>query len=119
MVTYCKNSMTHEDIRKLAAELGEKVRYGKYRMWHQVPFIRNTAIVVDEVERRGGHAIITDPKKFPSLISIKFIREAIENDAISLGRNQPRNFRYDFAPWYNLIGNYPAGFFTHRVGDNI
>lgn len=112
-----RNTLTHEDLQKIAAEYGLKVQYRKYRMWHSVPFIGNTAMVVDEIERRGGYAIITDPSRFPSVIDCDYIRDAIDHDAVSLGKNAVRNYRYEFTPWHLLIGKYPAGYFTHKVGE--
>lgn len=115
MLARFKNTLIHNDIQTIAKELGLKVTYRKYRMWHQVPFIGNTAMVVDEVEERGGHAIISNPSQYPREIDARFIIEAIQSNAISLGRVQIRGFKYGFTPWYGLIGDYPAGFFSHKV----
>lgn len=115
MLARYKNTLTYEDIQSIAKELDMKITHRKYRMWHQVPFIGETAVVVDEIEIRGGHAIVTNPKRFPPLIDRQFIVDAIRNDAISLGKIQLKDYRYDFSPWYNLIGHYPAGYFTHMI----
>lgn len=109
-------------IRNLCEKYGVKLEYRPYRMWHSVPHIHKTALVVDEYMKAGGHRIVMEPKHFPSAVTEDMIKEAIEHGAYSLGRiiyHGTTNRRYTFIPWHNLVGDYPPGYFTHRIGIDV
>ena len=109
-------------IRNLCEKYGVKLEYRPYRMWHSVPHIHKTALVIDEYMKAGGHRIITEPQRFPGEVTEDMIKEAIEHNAYSLGRiirNGNAGTRETFVPWYNLVGDYPPGYFTHRIGIDV
>ena len=109
-------------IQKICAERGVKPIYRQYRMLHDVPHIHKTALVVDEFLEGGGQRIIKDPKLFPVELTEEMIIGAIENGAYSLGRfirKGAAGSKAQFIPWYNLVGVYPPGYFTHRLGFDV
>lgn len=109
-------------IRNLCKKYAVKPELRRYRMWHAVPHIHKTALVVDEYVQGGGHRIITNPKFFPQEITEDLIKEAIEHNAYSLGRLLYKGsnlHRTEFIPWNELAGNYPPGYFTHSIGIGV
>ena len=98
---------------------GLKITYKPYRMWHSVPHIGNTALVIDEYVIGGGQRIITDPRHFPGEITAELVGNAVWNHAYSLGRliwNNSSGRDIRFIPWSELIEDYPPGFTTRRIG---
>ena len=108
------NKLSHADIARIAEKFGLSIEKRKYRMWHCVPHIGKTAIVVDLIVDRGGFAIEKDPAWFPSEINEAYIVDAITNGAVSLGELNKDN-RYVFTPW-NRRKDYPQGYLTRKVG---
>ena len=104
------------NLEKIAASLGEKIRWKKYRMWHEVPHVRNTALVVDQTIPRGGQYLLRSSPYFPARITEAYVRDAIRHDAYSLGRLTERGH---FIPWNELVGDYPPGYFSHRIGEDV
>lgn len=109
-------------IKELCEKYNVRLTYKPYRMWHSVPYIHKTALVVDEYVQGGGHRIIMDPRHFPMEITEELIKEAIEHNAYSLGRLIYKGVnanRRTFIPWDQLVGNYPPGYFTNRIGIGV
>lgn len=106
-------------IQEICRENGFKIHYGKYRMWHSVPFIGKTALVIDDRIYNGGYCIIQNPNLFPDVVDKKYILDAINAGAFSLGEFI-KNKRETpvFTPFDKRTG-YPAGFFTHKVGEDV
>lgn len=94
------------------------ITYGRYRMWKHIPFIGNTAICVDVIVRSGGYKLMP-VTAFPRKIDLGYIVDAVKHGAISLGQLDMRNKNVVFTPWHQHIGEYPPGYFAHRVGDDI
>lgn len=103
-------------IRQICEEHGYTVTYKTYRMWHNVPHINNTALVVDEYVSGGGQRLLYNC--YPSEVTSEMIISAIEADAYSIGRLL-RTGKRQFIPWYNLIGDTPPGYHTHRIGSDV
>ena len=101
-------------ILEIAAAVGLKPHRDKYRMWHQVIYIGETAMVFDEVVMGGGYAICPLDER-PASFKIGYVIEAIKNHAFSLGEYS----RGSFIPWNQRIGKYPPGYFTHQVGIGV
>lgn len=106
--------MTRAILESIAARFGTKIEKRKYRMWHNVPHIHKTAIVVDEIISRGGFRIEQNPEKFPSEIDEAYVIDAISNGAVSLGELNRDNCRV-FTPW-NRRKTWPEGYLTGKVG---
>lgn len=101
-------------ILEIAKAVGVKPHRDKYRMWHQVIYIGQTAMVFDEVVMGGGYAITPlecNRAEFYKAYAI----EAVKNGAFSLGEYR----RGIFTPWHKRIGKYPPGYFTHQVGIGV
>ena len=109
-------------IQKICSEHNFKITYKPYRMWHSVPYINNTALAVDEYMEGGGHRIITNPKHFPEQLTEAMILGAIANGAYSLGRYTRKGLmdvKSVFTPWSDIVGDYPPGYHTHRLGSDV
>ena len=104
------------DYRKILELLNAKISYRTYRMWHSVPHIGKTALAVDETVRGGGQRIITRPKDFPPEVTENYILSAVQNGAYSLGGYDCSKRSPVFIPWYDRVGQYPPGYFTHQIG---
>lgn len=95
--------------------LNIKPHYGKYRMWHSVPFIGNTAFVIDETVPGGGQRLI-HADDFPDHITNEYIIDAIHNNAFSIGAlERKRTGGRIFTPWYSRK-TFPSGYYTHSIG---
>ena len=106
-------------IQEICRETGQKVRYDKYRMWHSVPYIGKTALVIDNRMYNGGYFITQNPKHFPEEVTKEYILKAIEAEAFSLGEYANNGRRKSaFIPFSERTG-YPPGFFSHKVGDDV
>lgn len=104
-------------IMDIAEAVGIKPHRDKYRMWHNVIYIGETAMVFDEVVMRGGYAILPYEESAYIHTPRSYIIEAIQHRAFSLGE-----FAFgspNFKPWYKRVGDYPPGYFTHMVGSDV
>ena len=110
--------LTEKLLKNIADNLNMKLTYGKYRMWHHVPFIGNTAMVVDAIEKGGGYRILP-VNAFPAKLTPFYITSAIMNEAHSLGHMDLRRAGKQFTPWTEHVGDYPPGYFTHQVGNDV
>lgn len=106
------------NLKTLSEKSGKPIHYEKYRMWHGVPFIGDTAMVVDETVPGGGQRIIMPPMIFPEQVTEEYALAAIKNHAYSLGDYYVRKFSTDFIPWDERTW-YPPGYFTHKIGDDL
>ena len=104
-------------IMEIANAVGIKPHRAKYRMWHHVIYIGETAMVFDEVVRGGGHSILPYEKASYLDIPKSYIIEAIQNKAFSLGQFGSR--LGGLLPWHERIGKYPPGYFTHKIGSDV
>lgn len=107
-----------ESYKALAAKLDREFHYDKYRMWHHVPFIGNTALVVDTIVHGGGYKLLP-PQVFDGRLGEQYISEAVLNNAHSLGEFTLQRNQKQFATWKSRLGVYPPGYFTHRVGADL
>ena len=103
---------------KIAENLGARIAYKPYRMWHHVPHIGNTALVLDAIVLRGGYRLV-QCESFPPEVTPEYIEQAVASNAFSLGEMDLRGRDYVFTPWEDRVGKYPAGYFTHKVGDDV
>ena len=106
---------TESAYKTLAARLNREYHYETYRMWHHVPFIGKTALVVDTVVRGGGFKLLP-PQAFGTRLGERYIADAVMNDAFSLGEFNLNGKKKSFATWRSRVGQYPPGFYTHWVG---
>lgn len=82
--------MTETTLRKIAKNNDYTVKYKKYRYW-TVLFINNTAICFDYITEDNSENICVVPKYFPKFVTKEYVRNAIENNAKSLGVIDYRN----------------------------
>lgn len=101
-------------IQEISKAVGIPPHRDKYRMWHQVTYIGQTAMVFDEAVRGGGYAIIPYENFAAVNLPASYAIEAIQNQAFSLGEYSYHTRK--FVPWAQRIGRYPPGYFTHQVG---
>ena len=106
--------MNSDNLTRIAEMFGTKVEKKKSRMWHNVPHIHKTAMVLDVIIPRGGYALEKNPEKFPPYVDEAYVKDAIANGAVSLGELN-RNNCYVFTPW-DRRENYPQGYLTGKVG---
>ena len=107
------------NLKKIAESLGKSFRYGKYRCWHRVPFIGNTAIVIDETVERGGQRLIyPDMGRFSHIFYESNIVKAVNADAISLGSYIITKKKRTFVP-FNRRTEIPSGYYTHKIGQDV
>ena len=104
------------DLNHVAERFRTRIRYKKYRMWMSVPHINNTAMVLDETVFRGGQRLMQSPPRFPSQVNEEYAADAVSHNACSLGRITESGH---FIPWSELVGKYPPGYFTHRIGEDV
>jgi len=104
-------------IMDISKAVGIKPHRDKYRMWHDVIYIGETAMVFDEVVIGGGYAILPYERSAHIHVPYSYIIDAVKNQAFSLGQFGGK--KVDFIPWYQRIGKYPPGFFTHQVGIGV
>lgn len=110
--------LKESDCRKIAEKLGREFHYGKYRMWRDVPFIGNTALVADVIAPGGGYALLS-LRSMEHRITMAYLLNAIRHDAHSLGLYDMRRKKHVFTTWLENLGKYPPGYFTHRVGEDL
>lgn len=104
-------------IMDIANAVGIKPHRGKYRMWHNVIYIGETAMVFDEVVMGGGYAITPYEESAFIHVPRSYIIDAVQHRAFSLGEYGSRSG--GMTPWYKRVGKYPPGFFTHQVGAGV
>lgn len=109
---------TEAAYKAIAAKLNREFRYDKYRMWHHIPHIGDTALVVDVIVQRGGYKLLP-PQAFDNRLGEQYISEAVASNAHSLGEYDLRNEQRRFATWKSRLGVYPPGYFTRRVGEDL
>lgn len=101
-------------IMEIAEAVGIKPHRDKYRMWHSVIYIGETAMVFDESVRGGGYAI-SPLENTNAEFHKTYAIEAVKARAFSLGEYRGGHF----TPWYKRVGEYPPGYFTHMVGPGV
>lgn len=128
ILTLCRNEkeeyfMNNPNlVRDLCRKYNLEITYKTYRMWHNVPHIGKTAIVIDEFVPGGGHRLIMNPKYFPEEIAEETIIAAIQHEAHSLGRIVYKGAARPvpcYKSWHNCMGDYPPGYLTHRLGIDV
>ena len=50
---------TEAYFKALAKQLNRDFYYAPYRMWHRVPYIGHTALVVDGIVKGGGYKLLS------------------------------------------------------------
>lgn len=113
-----KTQLTPAVLKSIARKHNTTIRYGRYRMWFHVPFINDTALVVDNIVHGGGYRLL-DVDFFLHPLSAEYVDAAITAGAHSLGELDLSNNRWKFKTWKEQMGKYPAGYFTHKVGDDV
>ena len=113
-----KTQITPAVLESIARKHNTTIRYGRYRMWFNVPLINNTALVVDNIVHGGGYRLL-DVQAFLHPLSPAYIDAAITAGAHSLGELDLSKNRWEFHTWKDQLGKYPAGYFTHKVGDDV
>lgn len=107
------------NLKKIAESLGKTFRYDKYRCWHRVPFIGNTAIVIDETVERGGQRLIyPNTDRFPVVLDENYIAKAVNAESISLGSYVVTKKSANFIPFERRTG-IPSGYYTHKIGQDV
>ena len=115
-----KVSFTRSNMEQIAKGFGTTITYKRYRMWPHVPHILDTALVMDGIDIRGGYFLLgLGNYKASRHISMKYIIAAIKHHAFSLGEIDTRKPVNCFRGWSERVGQYPPGFFTHKVGFGV
>lgn len=109
-------NLTSKQVRELARKMNLPFENKRYCMFNDVYYIGNTALVVDRILRTGGSGIYKDPRQFPREVTLKYMINAIRNNAHSLGVMEEWDYGSEFHPWNECVGKYPPGYFTHKVG---
>ena len=112
-----RSSVNESVLRSIAKSLGLPYHRRHYRMWHSVPHIGDTALVVDCVIKGGGYGLAS-PEQFPRKIDAAYVENAVRHHAFSLGELDTRASAV-FTPWENRVGKYPPGYFAHKVGEDV
>lgn len=77
--------MKEKTLMKIAEEQNFKILYRKYKYWDHSLFFNNTAICFDIITEQNTNTICGALETFPKFVTKEYIKNAVENNAQSLG----------------------------------